>query len=216
MGEARMNTQALIARLAQDPVPLAPPRRHQALRVALAWLASALLLLSAWGLNPALHEMAAQPAFQLKLLWLAAVVGWSAQALQRLARPGVAAGRGFAALGGLMLAMLALGLAQTLQASPASRSALWWGSSWQGCMLSVLVLALPLLGALLWALRQEAPTRLAWAGAAAGLLAGALASGLYSLHCTETGLGFIAAWYGAALLLAAGLGAWLGPRLLRW
>ena len=45
---------------------------------------------------------------------------------------------------------------------------------------------------------------------------GALAAGLYSLHCTETGLGFIAAWYGAALLMAAGLGAWLGPRLLRW
>jgi hypothetical protein len=80
----------------------------------------------------------------------------------------------------------------------------------------VLLLSLPILGGLLWALRRLAPTRLALAGGTAGLAAGAWAACLYCLHCPETSAVFVLTWYSLGIALATGLGALLGPRLLRW
>ncbi|MEY3253450.1 MAG: hypothetical protein RL227_2423, partial [Pseudomonadota bacterium] len=77
-------------------------------------------------------------------------------------------------------------------------------------------LSLPALAAAMWALRGLAPTHPAQAGAAAGLFAGALGAFGYSLACDELALPFIAAWYTLGVLLTAGLGALLGPRVLRW
>jgi hypothetical protein len=48
------------------------------------------------------------------------------------------------------------------------------------------------------------------------MLAGSLASGIYSLHCPETSLTFFAVWYVGGMALATGLGALLGGRWLRW
>jgi hypothetical protein len=67
-----------------------------------------------------------------------------------------------------------------------------------------------------WALRQLAPTRLTLAGALAGLFAGGAGAFVYAFHCPETAAPFVALWYSAGILLTAGLGALLGPRLLRW
>jgi Uncharacterized protein conserved in bacteria len=67
-----------------------------------------------------------------------------------------------------------------------------------------------------WALRGLAPTRLRIAGAAGGLLAGATATLAYCLHCPEMGIPFWGVWYLLGMLLPTGLGAVLGPRLLRW
>ena len=44
---------------------------------------------------------------------------------------------------------------------------------------------LPVFVATLWAMKGLAPTRLALAGAAAGLLAGAVGAVVYTLHCPE-------------------------------
>ena len=66
------------------------------------------------------------------------------------------------------------------------------------------------------ALRGAAPTRLAWAGAGAGLLAGALGALAYALHCPEMAAPFLAVWYLAGMALPTLAGAWLGPRVLRW
>jgi hypothetical protein len=72
------------------------------------------------------------------------------------------------------------------------------------------------LAAALWALRGLAPTRPRAAGGAAGLLAGAVGAAGYSLACPEASPGFVAAWYTLGIALTGGLGALLGPRLLRW
>ena len=53
----------------------------------------------------------------------------------------------------------------------------------------------PALAACLWALKGAAPTRLAWSGAGAGLLAGALGTLVYALHCPEMAAPFLAVWY---------------------
>ena len=62
----------------------------------------------------------------------------------------------------------------------------------------------------------SATTRPVAAGAAAGLLAGALGALGYALACAELALPFVAAWYTLGVLMTAALGAALGPRLLRW
>ncbi|MBD8050026.1 NrsF family protein [Limnohabitans radicicola] len=212
-----MKTQDLIGLLAQDPMPAAPPVRQQ---LSQALLGSALVsgtwLLVFWGLNPDMGTMAIHPAFATKMLWLLALAVFSARGLLHLSRPGMGVGSTFWGLALALLAMGSLGLMQSLEANPDSRMALWMGSSWQTCALSILALALPVLGALLWALRQLAPTRPALAGAAAGAMAGCVAAGFYSLHCTETTFAFFAAWYGGGMLIVSALGALLGSRLLRW
>jgi hypothetical protein len=76
--------------------------------------------------------------------------------------------------------------------------------------------AVPLFIAFLWVLRDLAPTRLRLAGAAAGFAAGSLGALVYSFHCPELAAPFLATWYLLGMLIPTSLGAWLGPRLMRW
>jgi hypothetical protein len=78
------------------------------------------------------------------------------------------------------------------------------------------MISLPLFMATLWAMRGLAPTRLALAGASAGLLAGSLGTLVYALHCPESGAPFIAVWYVLGIAIPTLTGAILGPRVLRW
>ncbi|WP_090142802.1 NrsF family protein [Limnohabitans sp. DM1] len=212
-----MKTQDLIGLLAQDPMPAGPPVHQQLAKslIGAAMVCTALVLVG-FGINPDMGAMAVSPAFLTKMLWLAAVAVFSGYGLLRLARPGVSAGTTFWGLALALLAMMGLGLIQSMQASSEHRLALWMGSSWQVCSVSILGLSLPVLGGLLWALRQLAPTRPALAGAAAGAMAGSVAAACYSLHCTETSFAFFSAWYGGGMLLVSALGSLLGARLLRW
>ena len=70
--------------------------------------------------------------------------------------------------------------------------------------------------AFLWVLSDLAPTRLRLAAAAAGFAAGSFGALAYSLHCPELSAPFIGVWYLLGMLIPTSLGAWLGPRLLRW
>jgi hypothetical protein len=112
--------------------------------------------------------------------------------------------------------MALLGLAALFTAAPSERGAALLGSSWYRCPLIIPAVALPALAAALWTLRGMAPTRLRAAGFAVGLLAGALGTIGYSLHCPEESLTFVAIWYSLGILASGGLGALLGPRALRW
>ena len=66
-----------------------------------------------------------------------------------------------------------------------------------------------------WVLRGLAPTRLTVAGAAAGLAAGAIASLVYSFHCDESAMPFIAVWYTLGILIPGLIGAIAGRFVLR-
>ena len=98
----------------------------------------------------------------------------------------------------------------------AERTALIFGDTWKTCPFSIAMLSLPLLAATLWAMKGLAPTRLALAGASAGLLAGAMGALVYALHCPESTLPFLATWYVLGMAIPTLAGALLGPRLLRW
>lgn len=212
-----MKTNDLIALLACDTLqPQKPVRQRLRDSLAVGTALSVVLVLTLYGLNPQMDQMAQHPAFLTKMLWLTALMGFSVLGLLRLARPGVGAGHTLLGLGLALLAMLGLGLLQWLQTDADAQMAQWMGGSWQVCSVSIVALSLPVLAALLWALRQLAPTRPALTGAVAGMLAGSLAAGAYSLHCPEISLTFFAIWYGAGMALTTGLGALLGSRWLRW
>jgi len=101
-------------------------------------------------------------------------------------------------------------------AEPAQRVPLVLGLTWRTCPFNIVLLSVPTFAAVFWAVRGLAPTSLRVAGAASGLFASALATIAYCLHCPEMSPAFWSVWYVIGMLLPAGAGAWLGPRLLRW
>ena len=208
-----MRTDELIGLLAQDAEPVAQHAIEQRFAVAaLAGLAGAtVLMLALFGLRPDLAQTLAQP-----MLFAAALAGAGVALLRRLARPRLGLGHSLALLALPPVVLWALAALVLGQAAPAERMALILGSTWRSCPFNIAALSVPALAALFWALRGAAPTRLAWAGAGAGLLAGALGTLVYALHCPEMAAPFLAVWYLAGMALPTALGALLGPRLLRW
>jgi hypothetical protein len=99
---------------------------------------------------------------------------------------------------------------------PAAWSTMVLGTHWMMCVVCIPLFATLPFVLLIWALRRGAPTEFAWAGATAGLVAGALGAAAYSLHCPDDSLPFVAVWYAGSILLCALAGRSLGPRLLRW
>lgn len=213
-----MKTDELIALLSDDPVPV--PRHGIERRFALAALAGLggglVLMLALYGVRPGLAQDVALPMFWGKLLFTALLAAGSVAVLRRLARPGMGPGHGLVLLALPPLVLWGLAAVVLAQAAPAERLPLVLGSTWRTCPFNIAALSVPAFVAGFWALRGAAPTQLAWAGAGAGLLAGALGALAYALHCPEMAAPFLAVWYLVGLALPTALGALLGPRLLRW
>lgn len=110
-----------------------------------------------------------------------------------------------------VLALAAMVLAQADQ-----RLALLLGSSWSVCPWRIAVLSIPSFVLMLWAVKGLAPTRLRLAGAGAGMLSGAIGALVYLLYCPELAPPFLLVWYTLGMLVPAGVGALVGPRVLRW
>jgi hypothetical protein len=154
--------------------------------------------------------------FWVKWGFVAAVAAASAALVIRLARPGVDTRRAAQAVALPLVALWGLAAVVLLAAAPAERMPLVMGSSWNTCPFNIAMLSLPALVLLLAAMRSLAPTRLRRAGAAAGLLAGALGTLVYVLHCPELEAPFLAIWYVLGMLVPVAVGALVGPRVLRW
>jgi len=209
-------TDQLIARLTADLAPVRPksPSGLSA-AVTASVIVSMLLLLATLGARPDIASAVTTPILWLKFgyaLLLALCGMWAVYVLRS---PAARAGRQFG-LAALVLAAIGIGAASSLLAAPAGREASLLGSSAFWCPVIIAGLALPTLAVLLAWLRRSAPTRLAWAGAAAGLAAGALGAFVYALHCREDAVPFIALWYSLGILAATLAGAGLGHRVLRW
>lgn len=185
---------------------------------ALAWggLGALLLMVVLMGVRADLPAMASEPMFWTKLAYCAALAVAALGLAARMARPGAPAAGWAATLALPLLVMGSLAGIALYSATGAEREALVFGTTWRACALSIALISLPLFASLLWAMRGLAPTRPALAGAAAGLLSGAAAALIYSLHCPELGAPFLAIWYPLGMLIPAAAGAIIGPRLLRW
>jgi hypothetical protein len=213
-----MKTDELISMLARGPEAIetgAPRRRYV---TALGWGAfgAALLMAIMLGARPDLAEAARLPMFWVKLAFPAALLAGALLATQRLSRPGAPLRHVPAAIVAPVIAMWLLAAVVLLAAAPGQREELLFGATWAACPFNVAILSVPVFVALLWAMKGLAPTRLALAGAAAGLLSGAVAALVYTLHCPEMAAPFLGVWYLLGMLIPTALGALLGPHVLRW
>ena len=213
-----MKTDELISLLAAGAAPV--PRRAAfrtiaaAIAVGIALAASVMLL--TMGARPDLKQAVLLPTFWIKVLFAAAVAGASFVALTRLARPGVNARASGIAIVLPVLLLWLLAIAVYSSTPTPERAAMLWGQTWRICALNIALISVPIFAAAFFALRQLAPTRLTQAGACAGAFSGAAGAAIYALHCPETALPFMALWYVAGIAVPTSVGAWLGPRVLRW
>ncbi|NEV60838.1 DUF1109 domain-containing protein [Thiorhodococcus minor] len=213
-----MKTDDLVILLANDvePVERHAVGRRYVIAIGLGAAAAAALLVGLLGVRPDLAEAARLPMFWVKLAFVASLAGASLAVTLRLGRPGVRLHWAPTALALPVLAMWGLGGVELAEASSVERAALVFGTSWKSCPGLIATLSIPVFIAALWAMRGLAPTHLPLAGAASGLLAGAVGALVYCLHCSELGAPFLGIWYLIGMLIPAGVGGLLGTRLLRW
>lgn len=213
-----MNSEDLINALVDD---LQPVRRHAVgWRIGLGMVAGGvvtLLLVGAGlGFRPDLWIAMHGWAFWMKWAYTASLGACAVAATVKLARPDSGSLHWLWIIALPATALAVIGIAELAQTPSKHWLAMWLGLSWKVCSANVFLLSIPIFGGLLWSFRRLAPTRLRAAGATAGLTAGAWAATLYCLHCPEVSAIFVLTWYSLGIALAAGLGALIGPRLLRW
>jgi hypothetical protein len=213
-----MKTDNLIQALAMDAgLPPASLGRTLSLWLLPGIVFAIFIYVAALGLRPHLLSLAGDDPrifFKIGLMTLLACV--TVPLTLRLARP-AARLRGPALALMIVPALLVVGIFAELAATPEAD----WGARLIGhnamfCLKSIPLLAFAPFCALLLALRDGAPSHPALAGAAAGLLSGAIGAALYATHCPDDSPLFVATWYvlGIAVMVAAG--ALIGARILRW
>jgi len=213
-----MKTEDWVSMLATGVDAIDPKRTARRHLVAIAGGLLAALALTGGILrfNPALSNMVLEPMFWVREAYCAALALLGLSAVTRLAHPGIRLGFAPAGVVTVVMVMWIFAATVLLRAPAQNRSHLLFGTSAAVCPFLIALVAVPLLIAILWVLRGLAPTRLRSAGAAAGFAAGSLGALVYSLHCPELAVPFLGTWYLLGMLIPMSLGAWLGPRLMRW
>ena len=213
-----MKTEDLVTMLATGAGAVRPNQAARRYASAIAWgaLGAALLMAALLGLRPDLAAALLLPMFWVKLAFGACLAAASLAAALRLSRPGVRLAWVPGALAAPVLAIWLLAAIALARADAAQRAVLFFGDTWDVCPFLIAMLSVPAFVAAMWAMKGLAPTRLRLAGAAAGLLAGAVGALVYCLHCPEMGAPFIGFWYLLGMLIPTSVGALLGPQLLRW
>lgn len=211
-----MKTDALIDLLARDAGPA--PRWLAARRLSMAALLGLPISIGAavllFGLVPSAMWATSVP--WMKIAYAGAVALSAAWLTARLSRPAAPFQWPQRLTAMVLLAMMLLGVWSLMSTPAADRAEVLLGPAWWACPVRVMALSVPALGAVIWAVRGLAPTRPHAAGMAAGLMAGAMGAIGYALSCPASSPAYVAVWYTLGMALTAGLGAWLGPRLLRW
>lgn len=211
-------TETLISTLVQDLRPI----RNRAMQTRLAGavaLGALITIPYAWLLLSLAIGRPFVPLWGEGMFWMkfgyALVLGLlGLSAVPALSRPDGHIRWPFVAAGLLTLVVFGLGMARWMTNNWAMPDLM--GNSALVCPWLIGLTGLPMLAALLGAMRVLAPRSPAWAGLAAGLLAGGFGALAYALFCAENGMMFIAVWYGLGIGLTTALGALLGRWLLRW
>jgi hypothetical protein len=212
-----MRTDDLIAQLSSglEPVKNGAVTRLLLIAVGVGLAASALLMLTVLGPRHHFADALAGFGIWMKFAYTFALTAFGFGLVERAGRPGADMLRP-ALLLALPFAAIALLAALQMAAPGADMRQLVMGRSTSLCAVAIPLVAAPSLMAALWALRQLAPTRLALAGAGAGMFAGAMGAFVYAFHCPEDSAPFVAVWYTLWIAFTAAIGALLGRWALRW
>ena len=213
-----MRTDDLVTMLATGAGTVQPNQAARRCATAVGWGIAGAALLMTILLGPR-HDLAAAimlPMFWAKVAFVTSLAAASLLAAWRLSRPGVSLAWVPGVLGAPVLAIWLLAAIVLMRADAAQRKALFFGDTWNSCPFLIALISAPVFVAVVWAMKGLAPTRLRLAGAAAGMLSGAVATTVYSVHCPELAPPFIGFWYLLGVLIPTAVGTLLGPRLLRW
>lgn len=212
-----MRTDDLIEAIAQDASARTMPMSRRLMSAtAVGCALAAAGLVATIGVRPDIWAALGTWRFDAKLLSVAAVLGGAWATARRLSRPEADA-RGTLAYIAVPVLVLVLAMSIELATTPAAT----WGARAVGsnaklCLVAILGLALAPLAVLLATMRAGAPRSPTLAGAAAGLLSGAIGALFYAIHCPDDSPLFVALWYTPPILAMVGMGALFGNRLLRW
>jgi len=213
-----MRTDDLVTMLATGAGAVQPNQalRRYAVAVGAGALVALLLMAILLGPRPDLAAAVLRPIFWVKVAFAGSLAAANWLAVLRLSRPGMRLAGLPGALAAPVLAIWLLAAIALARTDAPQRAAMVMGDTANSCPLLIALLSVPVFIAIVWTMKGLAPTRLRLAGASAGFLAGAVGTLVYSLHCPETAVPFVAVWYLLGMLIPAAAGAWLGPRLLRW
>lgn len=211
-----MKTDDLIEALSLDVTPEVGVRPRLAVAAGIGALVALTLVILWLGFRPDYPQAFAKPMFWTKAAYAALFALAGFWCVERLSRPAGSGRKGLILALAVFGVMAAISLWRWTSATPDARMPLLMGHSWRVCPRNILTLALPMLVVTLIVVRNLAPTRLAMAGAAAGLFSGGVAALIYGLHCPESTMPFVTVWYSLGMILPAAIGAALGPWVLRW
>jgi hypothetical protein len=213
-----MKTRDLVARLARDISPVernaVPKLLNRALILGLA--GSTVLLVALYGVRSDMPDLILTTMFWVRLIFPLAIIAAAMKLAERLGRPGAPLKFAWFAVALPIVTMLLAAGGILMATPPGYRLQLMLGTTWRTTTASVVVLSFPSLTAMMHAMKQLAPTRLALAGAGAGLLAGAQGLLVYSLYCSEMAVPFWGVWYVLAIAITTAIGAAIAPHCLRW
>ncbi len=212
-----MKTNQLIAALAADTNTVSRPINRQ-LWIAIAGGAVMAALIFFFGIGPRPDVAAAleTPRFVYKYVLTLSLFASAFGLMLHLARPEAVPTRWLAALA-IPPVLLIISVIAEFFLVPSSA----WGMSFMGknsivCLALIPLLSAAPLAAVMWTLRDGAPSHPVLAGAVAGLVAAGIGATLYATHCQDDSPFFVATWYGLAIIIVTAVGAVLGARLLRW
>lgn len=209
---------AMVIRSMADEAGTETERRPMRLETALVLASLAALLVTValvflcYGLQPDLRATVSGAPFHHKIASMLTLAGGGVLVVTSAGRPGSTL---------LWIAALLPAVALLCFGAVADQSDYLLlgrsGLSVPGCLGTIILLSLPALVIVMAALRSTGVvTRPVLAGAAVGILAGALAAAAYAFVCRNDGGLFIAVWYSAAIIVVAAIGAVAGRRWLIW
>jgi hypothetical protein len=216
-----VNTDRLIDLLSANLEPVGRVRYGKTLFVAMlaSGAAAFTLMLATIGPRTDLDSTSHLAWTAVKLLFAISVITTAAPLLLKSMRPGLEKETHPALLLATFFAAILSALAMLPFVRPHAWSEMLGGATSASparCLLCIVFFAAIPFAALIWAIRQGAPTRLSATGAIAGVVAAGLGAAPYAFACASDTSPFIAVCYCAAIALCAFIGSQLGPRLLRW
>ncbi len=208
----------LIDALAADVRPVSPQAvgRQIALALVIGGGVSLVGVITVFGIQPGLDTFAHGVPLVVKSAYAIALAGIAIALTLIIARPGAGSRNDWRWLAAPIAGLALLALAELARAPFDNWPDMLMGKSWSQCPWRIVALSVPVFVGLCVVIRRQAPTDLRAAGAAAGLLSGAVAATAYALACPESSAAFILVWYSGGIALATAIGALLGPKLLRW
>jgi hypothetical protein len=211
-------TDELIARLATDLKPVRPNALPRLIlgSVLVGGVIAAIAMLAGLGPRADIATAPGTMVFWTKFGYTLALAVLGGVATLALARPDGRIRWPWLAAPALLGVLLIAALIQLAGAPSDQMMTLVIGGTSLVCPWRIVALSLPVLVALILALRRLAPANPTLAGLAAGMFAGGTGAWVYSFACGENGVMFLALWYTLGIAVMAGLGAVLGRFLLRW